>query len=71
MNEQKIMIAIFVALGVMMVAGLIARPAAQAVSRSDLDKQIRDQVSKGTSGLKDRIISQVNEGVGGHRFPGG
>ena len=70
MNEQKIMIAIFVALGVMMVAGLIAIPTAQAVSRSDLDKQIRDQVSKGTSGLsglKDRIISQViGGGNGGH-----
>jgi hypothetical protein len=74
MNEQKIMLVILVTLGVMLVAGLMAIPAAQAVvSRSELDKQIREQVSKGTSGLdglKERITSQVSQGLHGSRPTG-
>jgi hypothetical protein len=54
---MNVMIAIFVALGVMMVAGLIAIPAAQAVSRSDLDRQIRGE-------------SQVDAGLHGGRPTG-
>jgi predicted PurR-regulated permease PerM len=74
-NERtKIMLVILLTLGVMLVAGLIAIPTAQAVvSRSQLYKQIREQISKCTSGLdglKERITSQVSQGLHGGRPTG-
>jgi hypothetical protein len=73
MDEQKILALVAVSSAVLLVAGLIAIPAIEkvqaVVSRSDLDKQIREQVSKGTSGLnglKASITSGVRDALGDH-----
>jgi hypothetical protein len=60
------MLAIFVALGVVLVAGLIAIPAIDQAHASDLGKTIRDKVHKHTDGLKDKIRHKLSGGGGGH-----